>query len=194
MKNTILFATRNPHKLKEAREILTEWEVLSLEDFPDLAQLNPQETGATFEENARIKAIAYGAASGIPTLSEDAGLEVMALNNEPGVYSARWRPGTNEDRYKAVLEALTGITDRRARFVSVVGFYDPDTKETHQFRGEIVGTIALEPQGTGGFGYDPIFIPKGSSETFGQLSASEKQSMSHRRRALEEFRTWWSRQ
>lgn len=191
MKTPILFATSNSHKLNEAQEILADWKVLSLKDFPQLLTLHPKETGATFEENAHIKAIAYGAASGVLTLSEDAGLEVTALNNEPGVYSARWRPGTHEDRYKAVLQALTGVADRNARFVAVVCVYDPLKKETHHFRGEVTGTIAPEARGTGGFGYDPIFIPQGSIKTFAELSAQEKQAVSHRRRALEQFVAWW---
>ncbi|HEX9817396.1 MAG TPA: RdgB/HAM1 family non-canonical purine NTP pyrophosphatase [Patescibacteria group bacterium] len=187
----ILFATSNEHKLKEARAILPEIKLLSLVEFPQAQQLNPQEIGGTFEENAKIKALAYGQASQVLTLAEDAGLEVMALDNEPGVRSNRWLGGTNEDHYREVLRRLKGKMDRRARFVAVICLHDPQTGQAHCFEGEIKGTIARSPRGSSGFGYDPIFIPEGHDQTFGELDPTVKHQLSHRRRALGAFYDWW---
>jgi XTP/dITP diphosphohydrolase len=187
----ILFATGNEHKLAEAREILPELELLSLADFPNLQGLDPSETGTTFEENATIKAKAYGKRAKLPTLAEDAGLMVDALGNEPGVYSARWVAGSDRDRYQTLLKRLGANTNRAARFVAVICLYDPKSSKTECFRGEALGKIALEAKGNNGFGYDPVFVPEGHSKTFGELDTAIKHQLSHRKKALSAFYEWW---
>lgn len=186
----ILFASGNPHKLEEARAILPEINWLSLADFPELKNLNPEETGKTFEDNAEIKARAYGVVSGVVSVAEDAGLEVAALNNEPGVYSARWVPGSDRDRYETLLKRLGGNTNRQAQFVAVICWFDPASGQLEFFRGEMPGSIALEARGNNGFGYDPVFIPEGYDQTFAELGSKVKHQISHRQRALERFSQW----
>ncbi|OGJ37848.1 MAG: non-canonical purine NTP pyrophosphatase, RdgB/HAM1 family [Candidatus Pacebacteria bacterium RIFOXYB1_FULL_39_46] len=187
----ILFATRNSNKLREAQEILVDLELLSPTVISALKNIDPAETGATFEENAKLKARAYGRASGLPVIAEDAGLEVASLNNQPGVHSARFIAGADRDRYLKVLDLLKEQTDRQARFVAVICWYDPANNETKLFRGTVTGQIAQEPRGTSGFGYDPIFIPKGYDQTFGELEANVKHQLSHRKKALSAFYDWW---
>lgn len=165
-----------------------EW--LSLKDFPELIDLDPAETGDTFEENAAIKARAYGQRAKILTVAEDAGLVVDALNGEPGVRSARWVEGTDQDRYQTLLKKLAGETNRAAHFVAVLCFYDPQSEKLEYFRGEMPGSIALEPKGDNGFGYDPVFIPEGYQETYAQLGKEIKNQISHRKRAFAKFAVW----
>jgi XTP/dITP diphosphohydrolase len=185
----LLFATGNPHKLQEVKAILPAINWLSLADFPKLEKLNPQETGSTFEENALLKTKVYGDASGITTVAEDSGLEVKALNNEPGIYSARWVPGSHQDRYEALLKKLGNESDRAARYVAVACFYEPKTQEIKCFQGVVAGKIASQAQGTGGFGYDPIFIPEGYNQTFAEIELAKHQ-LSHRHRAFEKLNQW----
>ncbi|MFH2118161.1 MAG: RdgB/HAM1 family non-canonical purine NTP pyrophosphatase [Candidatus Paceibacterota bacterium] len=187
----ILFATRNPGKMREAREILSNCELLSPADVPVLKNIDPAETGSTFKENAELKARAYGQASQLPVIAEDAGLEVLSLNNQPGVQSARFFMGTDQDRYLKVLELLAGQINRQARYTAVICWYDPASDQTKFFSGTVDGQIALEPKGTGGFGYDPIFIPEGHHQTFGELDAAIKHQLSHRKKALSAFYDWW---
>jgi XTP/dITP diphosphohydrolase len=191
----ILFATNNQHKLKEVKEILPEIDWLFLGDFPQLSKLDPEETGSTFEENAKIKAIEFGEASRVLSMADDSGLEVFALGGQPGVRSARWVPGTNEDRYFFLLQELAGEKNRSAQFVSALCLYDPDKKKEYFFRGEAKGAIAKKSQGSGGFGYDSVFIPAGERLTFAQLAeAGNKHKYSHRRKSLNAFHEWWLRQ
>lgn len=189
----LLFATGNSHKLAEVRGIAPGVEWLSIADFPQLVDLNPEETGKTFEENAILKARAYGIASGVPTVAEDSGLVVDALNGEPGVRSARWVPGTDQDRYTELLSRLKNAETRTARFVTVACFFDPQTQETKCFQGEVEGSIGWEARGNQGFGYDPVFIPEGFHQTFGELGVDVKSTMSHRARALQPLVAWLSK-
>lgn len=186
----LLFATGNAHKLKEVRQALPAVEWLSLADFPVLAELDPEETGTTLEENAILKAKAYGEVSGVPTVAEDTGLMVDALNGEPGVYSARWVPGSDEDRYTTLLQRLGNSENRAARYVTVACYFDPQTQEIHLFEGRSEGEIGGEARGNHGFGYDPVFIPEGHTQTFGELSDDIKKAFSHRARAFQQLADW----
>jgi XTP/dITP diphosphohydrolase len=144
--------------------------------------LDVDEPHDTYEENAVAKAEAYAAASGLPSLADDSGIEIAALGWGPGVRSARWGGGRNAER---VLEALGDEPDRRARMVCVVAVARPagDALEVHAFRGVVEGTVASEMRGDGGFGYDPIFLlPEG--RTTAELPESEKDRLSHRGRAV----------
>ena len=146
-----------------------------------------EETEKTFEGNAALKSEAACAASGRPAMADDSGLCVDALGGDPGIYSARWA-GEPRDFAKAmrrVHEALdsAGAGDRTARFVSVLALTRPG-QETVFYRGEVEGEIVWPPRGDGGFGYDPVFVPKGESRTFGEMSPAEKKMHSHRARAV----------
>jgi XTP/dITP diphosphohydrolase len=151
-----------------------------------------EETGATFEENAVLKARHYSSLSGLRTLADDSGLEVDALGGVPGVYSARYggRGISYGERMALLLEALeaTGDRGRRARFVCVIALADPRTGEVETFEGVCEGRIADAPRGAGGFGYDPLFVPEGYARSFGELPPEIKQSLSHRARALSKAR------
>lgn len=177
-----MLATRNPGKIREFQALLAGKgiEVVGLD--PSVPEVD--ENGNTFEENALIKARAACAATGLPALGEDSGLAVDALGGEPGVHSARWVPGSDEDRLYALLERMAEVPDdrRSARYVSVIAVVRPDGQEA-LFRGELEGRICRIPRGEGGFGYDPIFeLPSG--KTTAEISMAEKNAISHRARAL----------
>jgi XTP/dITP diphosphohydrolase len=170
-----LLASRNPHKLGELRAALPDWELEPLE-----ASGWPEETGATYEENARIKArFAHERAPGSWALGEDSGIEAAALAGGPGIRSARWAAG---DQAEALLASLAGEHDRRARMVTVLVAIDPEGRE---FRGDGVleGVIAAECRGDAGFGYDPVFVPNGLTQTVAELGEEWKAAHSHRARA-----------
>lgn len=186
----LLLATRNAHKLDELRRIvlkrgLAEIEVVGLADVPEFQEV--PETGATFEENALIKAHAAAMATGLPSVADDSGLAIDALNGMPGVLSARWagEHSTDDTNLRLVLAQLRDVPDERmgARFVCAAALCVPDGQEV-VVRGEWPGRITREPRGTNGFGYDPIFVPEGYSVTSAELEPSEKDSLSHRGRAL----------
>lgn len=176
-----LIGTANPGKIAEIRLLLKgvphECKFLSDFDteFPDV-----EETGTTYEENALIKAKAYANTTNLPTLSEDAGLEVHALDNFPGIQSNRWSVGSDEGRTVGLLGMLTDQVDRSAHFAATVALYNPKTTKTHVFTGRLDGTIATTPQGDQGFGYDPIFIPARETKTMAQLGTEWKNQHSHR--------------
>ncbi|MDO3398953.1 RdgB/HAM1 family non-canonical purine NTP pyrophosphatase [Mycolicibacterium neoaurum] len=185
----LLVASRNAKKLAELRRVLDTAgingvELVSLSEVPEFDEA--PETGATFEENALAKARDAFAATGLPSVADDSGLAVDALNGMPGVLSARWSGAHGDDR--ANLELLLGQLrdvpdDRRgAAFVSACALVSAAGETV--VRGEWVGTIAREPRGDGGFGYDPIFVPADSARSAAQLSAAEKDAASHRGRAL----------
>lgn len=182
MMKQVVLASQNKKKLRELQQLMegTGIEVRSLpEGAPEV-----EETGETFEENALIKARAAVALTGLPALADDSGLCVDALNGEPGVRSARWVPGTDQDRYETLLARLEGVPAERrtARFVSVIAVITPDGRE-ELVRGECEGMIGTAPAGTGGFGYDPVFyFPDGRSMS--EISAEEKNRISHRAHAL----------
>ncbi|MFI2840789.1 MULTISPECIES: RdgB/HAM1 family non-canonical purine NTP pyrophosphatase [Mycolicibacterium] len=185
----LLVASRNAKKLAELRRVLDAAgidgvELVSLSEVPEFDEA--PETGATFEENALAKARDAFAATGLPSVADDSGLAVDALNGMPGVLSARWSGAHGDDR--ANLELLLGqlrdVPDGRrgAAFVSACALVSAAGETV--VRGEWAGTIAREPRGDGGFGYDPIFVPADSSRSAAQLSAAEKDAASHRGRAL----------
>ena len=185
----ILAATTNKHKIQEFQAMLDATvdagrvAILSPDTIPGFPEL--VENGATFEENARLKAGQAARYADRAAFADDSGLEVAALNGAPGVYSARYAGdgATDARRIEKLLKELEGKTDRRARFVCVIALaYRGDIVET--FRGEVTGTIAPEPRGTEGFGYDPIFIPDGYDRTFGELGEEVKSKLSHRARAF----------
>ena len=187
-KRELLLATRNAGKIRELRDLLegAPFALRSLAEFPRVPEA--EETGETFEENAAIKATFYGRATGVLTLADDSGLEVAALGGAPGVRSARYagESSSYDVKIARLLEEMrrSGTEDRGARFVCVAALYDPAAGSLHTFRGECCGRIADEPRGAGGFGYDPVFVPDGYEETFGQLSSDIKQRISHRARAV----------
>ncbi|HEX8749450.1 MAG TPA: XTP/dITP diphosphatase [Pyrinomonadaceae bacterium] len=190
----LVIATRNPGKLVEVRELLHDLNInlRSLTDFPASAEV--EETGRTFADNASIKAVAYALQTGSWTLSDDSGLEVDALNGAPGVYSARYagEHATDAERIELLLSELarTGDPARRARFVCAVSLADPSGSIINIATGTCEGRIAHAPMGSRGFGYDPIFIPDGFEQSFGELSSEIKQIISHRARALSETRSF----
>jgi XTP/dITP diphosphohydrolase len=188
MPSELLIATRNPGKVREVELLLGSFpfRLRSLAEFP--TTLEVEETGATFAENAELKARDYAAQTQCWTLADDSGLEVEALRGAPGVFSARYGgPDANDaDRIDRLLEALSHTTDaeRRARFVSVIAIADNAARLVRLFTGTCEGRIAPEPRGRGGFGYDPIFVPDGYEQSFGELPSEIKQKISHRARAL----------
>lgn len=189
----LVIATRNRHKLDEIKAILDQptLHLLSSFDFPDVPDV--EETGASFEENAALKARALARATGLWALGDDSGLEVDALGGAPGVYSARYA-GLPAVDYAAnnrkLLAALAGQTDRRARFRTVLALAAPDGR-LFTVEGTCPGVIADAPRGDGGFGYDPLFIPDGASVAFAEMPAAEKNRISHRGRALAAAAAAW---
>ena len=184
----ICAATGNAGKLRELRRILEAQghEVVSQKELG--ITIEPEETGTTFAENALIKAETICKASGLPTIADDSGLCVDALNGGPGVYSARYGGEGLDDkgRYTLLLEMLRGQTDRAAHFHTSIVCAFPNGDEL-VCEGECPGTIAFAPMGEGGFGYDPVFFVPELRKTFGQLTAEEKASVSHRGKALRAF-------
>ena len=173
MKPKILFGTNNQNKLQEIRQILDEkYEVLSLKDLGK--QMDVEETETTLEGNAILKATTYYHHTGIPCFADDTGLEVEALNGAPGVYSARYA-GENcsyDDNVNKMLREMIGKENRKAQFRTVIAFYDGS--QTLTFDGIVNGQIIQERRGTNGFGYDPVFIPDGSTNTFAEMDINEK--------------------
>ncbi|MCV7319389.1 RdgB/HAM1 family non-canonical purine NTP pyrophosphatase [Mycolicibacterium confluentis] len=186
---TVLVASRNAKKLAELRRVLDAAGVVGLE-LVSLADVPPYdeapETGATFEENALAKARDGYAATGLPCVADDSGLTVDALNGMPGVLSARWSGvhGDDEANNRLLLAQLSDVPEGRrgAAFVSACALVDGHGE--HVVRGEWPGSIATVPRGAGGFGYDPIFVPSGSTRSSAELTAAEKDAASHRGRAL----------
>ena len=182
-----VLASHNRGKLAEMQKILGDLgvEVVLQSDLG--LELEPEETGATFAENALIKARAVMEASGLPAIADDSGLCVDWLNGAPGVYSARYG-GLDDDkaRYTLLLQNMRGATDRAAHFHTSVVCCFPDGKVL-QADGDCHGTIAFAPRGEGGFGYDPIFNVPSLRKTFAQLTAEEKNAISHRGNALRAF-------
>jgi XTP/dITP diphosphohydrolase len=185
----ILIATQNKGKIREFQELLTGlgYEVLGLADI-GLGDMDVEETGQTFEENALLKATAYGEASGKLAVADDSGLVVHALDGRPGVYSARYgNVPTEAGRRAYLLNEMKAIPQeqRTAHFISVIAVYDPKDGKTYTIEGRVDGQITFEERDTGkGFGYDALFLPDGFSQTFGEMSAEEKHKISHRGRAV----------
>lgn len=182
----IVVASSNRHKLQEIQTLLNLGEGLVV-SLGDALPTHPptEETGQTFEENALQKILTLPHLQNTIYLADDSGLEVTALNNRPGIYSARYgQPGdTSKDQCLRLLDELNDQTDRSARFVCVIALAFPDG-HTQTVRGTIEGQIATSYEGEGGFGYDPIFIPEGYTQTYGTLPASVKAATSHRSQAM----------
>lgn len=170
----VLLASQNENKLRELRIARPDWEL----ELLDAADYPPEDAG-TYQGNAAIKA-RYGrtVAPGEWIAGEDSGIEVVALDGAPGIASARWAI----DGVAALLAALDGVEDRRARYVCELVLLSPEGRE-HRGTGTVEGTIATEPRGTEGFGYDPIFVPEGSTRTVAELGNDWKAQNSHRARA-----------
>jgi len=185
---SLLLGTRNPGKVIEIASILanSDWSFSSLQEFPKVGEA--EENFTTFAENAIAKAQFYATATGLCALADDSGLEVEALGGAPGVFSARYAGAhaSDADRRALLLSELgkTGDTTRRARFVAVVAIATPNGEILNLSEGICDGTITFAPRGTGGFGYDPLFIPDGYEQTFAELPDTIKNQISHRARAL----------
>ncbi len=177
----IVAATGNKHKVEEYRQLLDgqNIELKSLLDYP--AYPEPEENGASFKENASIKALAACKYCDVPAFADDSGLEVTALDGRPGIHSSRYAP-TDAERIAKLLDELKDATDRSARFVCVIAIaVNGEIIET--FEGEVKGTILHAPRGENGFGYDPVFQPEGFDKSFAELTQEEKNRISHRARA-----------
>ena len=180
----LVVASHNEGKVREIGELLAPLGIAPV-SAGSLGLAEPEETGATFVDNALIKSRAAAAASGLPCVADDSGLEVFALGGAPGVVSARWA-GPNKDFAAAmarVHDELGDAKDRGARFVCVLALTDPNGEEI-VCEGEVRGEITWPPRGANGFGYDPIFVPEGRAQTFGEMEAAAKHAMSHRARAF----------
>lgn len=199
----IVVASHNEGKLREFADLMAPFgfEAKSAKEY---GLPEPDETGTTFEENAYIKAFAAAQATGLPALSDDSGLVVDALDGQPGVYTANWaeKPEGGRDFMMAMrktedllqAKGATSPKDRTGRFVAVICLAQPEGSAEY-FRGEAEGTLIWPPRGTKGFGYDPVFLPIGFSQTFGEMTAEEKHgwkpgqptALSHRARAFQKF-------
>ena len=186
MKQSILFGTNNPHKLREIREILSpEYQVFSLADLG--IDHDVEETEPDLQGNALLKARAFHALASMPCFADDTGLEVEALEGRPGVKTARYAGPqcSPDDNIDKMLEEMAGQSNRKARFRTVIAFVDGET--SHTFEGSVLGQILTQRQGAGGFGYDPIFQPDGYQRSFAELTPEEKNAISHRGRAVMKF-------
>jgi XTP/dITP diphosphohydrolase len=182
----LVFATNNQHKLEEVADKLKDKiELLTLDDIDCNDDI--EETGTTFEENASIKSRYIFEKYCLNCFGDDSGLEVEALNGEPGVYSARYAGeyGNHSANIDKLLHKLKGVENRKARFITVISLIWNGAE--HFFEGTVEGTIRHERAGTGGFGYDPIFQPNGYTITFAEMSLEEKNKLSHRAKAVEKL-------
>jgi XTP/dITP diphosphohydrolase len=192
----LVIATHNAGKVQEIRELLAPYNI-EVQSAAELGLVEPSETGSTFLENARIKAVAAALASGRPALADDSGLAVEALGGAPGIHSARWA-GAERDFGRAMrriedeLRARDAATlgERRAQFICALCVAWPDG-HLEEFAGEVNGTLVWPPRGSAGFGYDPMFLPAGFDRTFGEMTGEEKHGLpprglglSHRARAF----------
>lgn len=177
----VTLCSSNPGKLVEVRDAFPDWEIELLE-----ATTYPEENGETYLDNARIKA-RYGRAAGASDrwmLADDSGIEIVALEGAPGVHTARWAEGRHVEK---TLAALQGADDRRARYVAELVLLSPDRQEVRG-TGVLEGEIARKAMGKGGFGFDPVFVPRGESRTVAQLGEAWKATNSHRGKAAHALR------
>lgn len=188
----LLIATRNKGKYPEFIVGLGDvpFVMKSVNDIPELRGFDPEETGATFEENAILKARAYGNKTGMLTIADDSGLVIDALGGRPGIFSARYAPGSDADRYAKVLEEMASILDdaRTARFISVIAIYEPRNGAVRTCEGICEGRIMRAAHGDFGFGYDPIFYADELGACFAELPTERKSSADHRGKALTKAR------
>lgn len=185
---TFVLASNNKDKLKEMRAILSELGLAVVSQEEAGISLNVEETGGTFYDNARLKAEAAMKASGLPAIADDSGLMADALNGEPGVRSKRYGGEglTDEERYTLLLRNMEFKEHRTAKFVSSIVCVFPNG-DTVSAEGECEGSILYEPRGNGGFGYDPVFLVAGTGKSMAELTPQEKNSVSHRGKALRAF-------
>jgi len=186
----IVLATRNKGKIRELARIfaleLPEVELLGTDNFPDLADVD--ETEDSFEGNALLKAVAVSRFTKLPAIADDSGLAVDHLKGAPGIYSARYSGvhGDDEANLQKVLREMEGIANRRAQFVCAAAFVAPNGYQK-VIRAEMVGELISQPRGANGFGYDPIFVPEGFTQTTGEMAPDLKDSISHRGKAMREL-------
>ena len=179
----LVIASHNQGKVEEIAALLAPFAIDTV-SAGALGISEPEETGDSFEENAALKGRAVAEASGLPALADDSGLVVPALGGAPGIYSARWAGPTKDFRAAmARVHRKLGDRDRSATFVAVLALAWPDS-DLELFRGEAPGRLVWPPRGERGFGYDPIFVPAGGTETFGEIEPAEKHKISHRARAF----------
>jgi XTP/dITP diphosphohydrolase len=181
--NRLVVASHNQGKIEEITALLAPFAIDTI-SAGALGIAEPEETGDSFEANASLKAKASASASGLPAVADDSGLVVPALGGAPGIYSARWA-GQAKD-FGAAMQCVQrelGDWDRSATFVAVLALAWPDGG-MELFRGEVPGSLVWPPRGERGFGYDPMFVPQGGSETFGEMEPAEKHKISHRARAF----------
>ena len=190
----IIIATKNEGKAKEFKTLFDRYGIkaVSLLDLPqDLPDI--EETGSTFEENAALKSEGIANILNIPVMADDSGLEIDALDGKPGIFSARYagEPKDDKKNIQKVLEELKNVpeADRTARFVCVLSISIPGEQTIYK-KGYCEGSIAIEEKGNHGFGYDPIFIPKGYSHTMAELTPEEKNKISHRKNAMVQLEDW----
>lgn len=188
--DSVVVASHNEGKVRELAELLSPLGIQCL-SAASLGLREPEETGATFAENAALKAVAAAKAAGITAISDDSGLEVAALGGAPGIHSARWGGpekdfGVAMERVHEDLKKLGAADDPRANFTCALALAAPDgTVQT--FEGRVFGRLTWPPRGSRGFGYDPIFVPDGYDETFGEMEPELKNRLSHRMRAFEKL-------
>jgi XTP/dITP diphosphohydrolase len=190
-RRTVLVATTNPGKIREIRGILdgVPVDLVTLADLPAIAE--PDETGATFADNARLKALYYSAATGLPSVADDSGIEIDAFDQAPGVHSARWHGFDYAVKFRKIYELLAekGLATSTARFVAAVAFAEGG-RIAFESRGVVEGTIAPEPKGSNGFGYDPIFFYPPLNCTLAEVTGDAKAQVSHRGAAFRKFRDY----
>lgn len=188
----LVIATHNIGKLNEFRSLIGDipLDMMTLDEAG--FKTNIEETGSTFEENATLKAKTIGKKIKLLTLAEDSGLEIDALGGKPGIFSARYVAGSDNDRIDKVLKDMEGIPDelRTARYKAVVAIYNPQQKTIYTFQGIAEGKIIDQKRGRNGFGYDPIFLSRDLRKTFAEATEEEKNSVSHRARAIEKARPY----
>lgn len=190
--DVLLLATHNQGKVREFADLLKGL-VKDVKSAADFNLSEPEETETTFTGNALLKARAGCAATGLPTLADDSGFAVNALNGDPGVYSARWAgPDKNfQMAMEKVNDRLEDTADRGAAFIAVLALVYPDGREI-TFEGRCEGQAVWPPRGDGGFGYDPMFQPDGFDQTFGEMTADQKHAISHRAKAVAKLKNYLS--
>lgn len=185
--STLLVASHNQGKVREIADLLSPFGIL-VRGAAELGLAEPEETGHTFAENALLKARAAAKEGGLMALADDSGLCVAALNGAPGITSARWA-GPDKDFALAMARVereLKGACDASTKFVCALALAAP-SGEAETFEGEVHGHLVFPPRGNNGFGYDPIFVADGMSQTFGEIDPAQKHAISHRARAFEKF-------
>jgi XTP/dITP diphosphohydrolase len=184
---SLYLATQNAHKVEELSALLgNHFRIHSISELPISEEI--PETGLTLAENSMQKARYVAERFGVTCLADDSGLEVRALEGAPGVFSARYagEPKNDQANCAKLIKELQGVSDRQARFVTVLTFHEAGTFV--QFEGEVIGTITQMARGDQGFGYDPLFVPMGELRTFAEMTMAEKNKIAHRGRALEKFK------